>query len=256
MATIESRGFRRASILAALGLGAAAFGFAQEVGKVPPQTTPLQGPNAYGTSSLTCRTIQAFDFQPFADGETIQADGAGGRYLVATPNFTVQAPLYLPSGAVIDHFELDGCDSDATARIAVELFHCSGGACSSAPFATAQTTDPSTPGCTTVSSVVSALTVDNVANYYFVQVSLTVAGNTVSFRAVRVFYKLQVSAAPAVATFGDVPTTAPQFRFVEALAAAGITAGCGGGNFCPNDPITRGQMAVFLSAALGLHFPN
>lgn len=256
MMRIETPGFRRVSILVAACLGAAVFGFAQEVGKVPPQTIPVQGPKAYGTSSLTCRTIQAFDFQPFSDGETLQADGAAGRYLVATPNFTVQAPLYLPSGAVIDHFELDGCDADATARIAAELYRCSGGICSSAPFGVAQTTDLATPGCTTLSSAVDALTVDNLANYYFVQVSLTVAGNTVSFRAVRVFYKLQVSAGPAVATFGDVPTTAPQFRFVEALAAAGITAGCGGGNFCPNDPITRGQMAVFLSAALGLHFPN
>jgi len=29
----------------------------------------------------------------------------------------------------------------------------------------------------------------------------------------------------------------------------GITGGCGGDNFCPNDPITRAQMAVFLVAA-------
>lgn len=69
-------------------------------------------------------------------------------------------------------------------------------------------------------------------------------------------YTLQVSAAPAIATFTDVPTTSPRLKFVEALVAAGITAGCGGGNYCPNSPITRGQMAVFLAAALGLHFPN
>jgi hypothetical protein len=25
-----------------------------------------------------------------------------------------------------------------------------------------------------------------------------------------------------------------------------VTAGCGGGNYCPNDPNIRGQMAVFL----------
>jgi hypothetical protein len=27
------------------------------------------------------------------------------------------------------------------------------------------------------------------------------------------------------------------------------------GNFCPDGPLTRGQMAVFLSKALGLQFP-
>jgi hypothetical protein len=37
--------------------------------------------------------------------------------------------------------------------------------------------------------------------------------------------------------------------FVERLAAEGITGGCGNGNFCPNDPVTRAQMAVFLVAA-------
>ena len=39
-------------------------------------------------------------------------------------------------------------------------------------------------------------------------------------------------------------------------AAAGITAGCGGGNFCPDQPITRKQEAAFIAKALGLHWPN
>ena len=67
-------------------------------------------------------------------------------------------------------------------------------------------------------------------------------------------YQLKVSPAPAVATFLDVPTNHPFFQFVEALAASGITGGCGGGNYCPNNPVTRGQMAVFLAKALGLQF--
>jgi S-layer homology domain len=69
------------------------------------------------------------------------------------------------------------------------------------------------------------------------------------------WFELQVSPAPPAATFGDVPTTHVFFQFIEALNASGITAGCGSGNFCPDAPLTRGQMAVFLSKALGLHFP-
>lgn len=35
---------------------------------------------------------------------------------------------------------------------------------------------------------------------------------------------------------------------------SGITAGCGTG-YCPDNPVTRGQMAVFLTKALGLYWP-
>ncbi|MGF1667199.1 MAG: S-layer homology domain-containing protein [Acidimicrobiia bacterium] len=40
---------------------------------------------------------------------------------------------------------------------------------------------------------------------------------------------------------------------IEKLAAAGVTRGCnppGNDRFCPNDPVTRGQMAAFLRRAL------
>ena len=38
---------------------------------------------------------------------------------------------------------------------------------------------------------------------------------------------------------------------IVSLYDSGITAGCGNGNFCPDDPVTRGQMAVFIEASLG-----
>jgi hypothetical protein len=38
------------------------------------------------------------------------------------------------------------------------------------------------------------------------------------------------------------------------VKASGITAGCSATLYCPDAPLTRGQMAVFLSKALGLHF--
>jgi S-layer homology domain len=74
-------------------------------------------------------------------------------------------------------------------------------------------------------------------------------------RGARILYRRQVSPAPSVATFADVPTNHPFFQFVEALAASGITAGCGTDIYCPDAPLTRGQMAVFLAKALGLHWP-
>lgn len=47
--------------------------------------------------------------------------------------------------------------------------------------------------------------------------------------------------------FADVPAAASYHDDVEALVNAGITSGCGGGNYCPSNPVTRGQMAQFLN---------
>jgi len=53
--------------------------------------------------------------------------------------------------------------------------------------------------------------------------------------------------APATGTvFADVASTDFAAAWIEALAAAGITDGCGGGNYCPGTPVSRAQMAVFL----------
>ncbi|MBK8620059.1 MAG: S-layer homology domain-containing protein [Anaerolineales bacterium] len=52
--------------------------------------------------------------------------------------------------------------------------------------------------------------------------------------------------------FADVATDAFGAAFIKQLVADGITAGCGGGNYCPNDSVTRAQMAVFLVRAFNL----
>jgi hypothetical protein len=46
--------------------------------------------------------------------------------------------------------------------------------------------------------------------------------------------------------FGDVPVDYWSGAWIKQLAAEGITAGCGNGNYCPEQPVTRAQMAVFL----------
>jgi hypothetical protein len=57
----------------------------------------------------------------------------------------------------------------------------------------------------------------------------------------------------ATHSFSDVATSAFYHDSVAAIANAGITGGCGGSKYCPNSPVTRGQMAVFLNrlGALG-----
>ncbi len=54
---------------------------------------------------------------------------------------------------------------------------------------------------------------------------------------------------PACVTpmFADVPCSNPLAPWINELALRGITAGCGGGNYCPGNNVTRGQMAVFIT---------
>jgi subtilisin family serine protease len=51
--------------------------------------------------------------------------------------------------------------------------------------------------------------------------------------------------------FSDIAGT-PFEAEIEWIADEGITTGCGGDRFCPTRKVTRGQMATFLSRALGL----
>jgi hypothetical protein len=58
-------------------------------------------------------------------------------------------------------------------------------------------------------------------------------------------------------TFVDVPIGNPFFDAVNVLRLWGITSGCGPATFCPNDTITRSQMAIFMvRAMLGDPCPN
>jgi glucose/arabinose dehydrogenase len=55
--------------------------------------------------------------------------------------------------------------------------------------------------------------------------------------------------------FGDVVCPSLFADWIEQLAAEGITAGCGGGNYCPSAAVTRAQMAVFLTKTFSLPLP-
>ena len=61
----------------------------------------------------------------------------------------------------------------------------------------------------------------------------------------------------AVTGFNDVPSTHWAAAWIVQLAAEGITGGCfsprpEGRAYCPDDPVTRAQMAVFLGKAFEL----
>jgi hypothetical protein len=59
-----------------------------------------------------------------------------------------------------------------------------------------------------------------------------------------------VPPACTVPLFADVPCSNSYAPWINELVRRGVTAGCGGGNYCPGTSVTRAQMAVFLLATL------
>ena len=53
-----------------------------------------------------------------------------------------------------------------------------------------------------------------------------------------------------VQIFPDVPNDAFAAAWIDELANLGITSGCGGGLYCPDRPVSRAEMAVFLLKTL------
>jgi hypothetical protein len=218
-------------------------------------------PDTYGTASRTYIALSAWNFVPLRSADTYewQANPFG---IYATSGFLsnyYHAGLQLPAGAIVDHIEMNVCDTDATGHFNAFILRTN----QTGTFATLAswlvTTDAETPGCVNRSfTLPTPFTVDNASYVYTFEVGITDSttppGISLMLLGARVGYKLQISPDPSTATFTDVPVGHPFHRFVEALVAAGITGGCGGGNYCPDAPVTRGQMAVFLSGALGLHW--
>ena len=203
------------------------------------------------TSRVTLTAVSFLLVEGTEDGIGVAAT----RSCVSVDPCTWLAGVSVPSGARITRLELEACDADSASKVAFGLRRHPVPAQDAVPVVVGASTGiADTPGCALFPVTVDHI-VDNAANSYVAEVSAA-PGVNVRFGALRVDYELQVSPAPAEATFGDVPASHPFFQFVEALAAAQITSGCGGGNFCPDAPVTRGQMAVFLSKALGLHFPD
>ncbi len=256
-----SKAFRSAALRILVLLLPASFALGQEVNLRTPSENavlapPQTAPDTYGTTGSVVYTIWATEFQLFAgDTEGIQ-DGNTGARTCGQVTCSFLGTAHLPSGAAITSIELEACDGSATTQLQFFLFR------GVSPVQTLQllsapsgTGVAATPGCALFTALTIPHTVDNNAGAYAVDV-IVPTDPDIAFAAVRIRYNLQVSPAPGTATFNDVPTGHPQFQFIEALVASGVTAGCGAGNYCPDANLTRGQMAVFLSKALGLHFPN
>jgi hypothetical protein len=209
----------------------------------------------FGVDSPSVAVISAWEMEPDSSTATwSSAELNAYRYL--TNAGLLLAPVHVPQGASILSIELDACDSSALKGVNAALSRYS--AAGLTVLATLSTGDGPMPGCDRFAADLTAgpETVDNYLYTYLVSAQNGSLIGDATIGAIRVVYELQVSPGPGTATFNDVPTSDPAFQFIEALVASGVTAGCGGGNYCPDAPLTRRQMAVFLAKALGLFWPE
>ena len=228
---------------------------------------------SFGPSSQVL-TIGAAEFrsrEPYGGLETLWYDGYLYDFYPADPDFNhwYLAPLALPDGALIEEMCLFAHDSYPADQVAINL-----SAVKLAPGGEVATSRPVGPyvkstddpyynrTCASLSETVRRKldvdedgSLDNAVWYIRAYVPKPNFGS-LGLGGVRIRWRRTTSPEPSVPTFGDVPPSHGFYEFIEALATSGITGGCGGGNYCPNSPLTRGQMAVFLAKALGLHWPN
>ncbi len=209
---------------------------------------PIEKPN-YGITNVTYYTIAAVEFLPI-DSSLAYSNGTKfDRYPLGVSVGEFQASPHLPSGALLTSVEFDYCDNNPNADANDSLYVSDVSWDGTYLSQVAALNSSGFPGCSFDSRDVSAqgYTVDNVFHRLVLQIVAS-TGPDPSFVGVILGYRLQVSPAPATQTFSDVPTNHQFFQFVEALAAAGITAGYPDGRFGVDDPITRAPGgSVFLS---------
>ncbi len=63
----------------------------------------------------------------------------------------------------------------------------------------------------------------------------------------KIYHGTSYTPPAATGVFSDVPVSMPLAPWIEEMARLSITSGCGPGSYCPGNPVTRGQMAVFLA---------
>ena len=234
-----------------------AVGLSQDVGGLRGTAVPVEvglsaAPDTFGISSQTVVMIGSFQFQPNQPSTTIVSFQGIDRYVSSTGGAIAHADL--PNGALVEKIELRACDTSATDAVVLNFYSCAtqGALCS--PVANLTTGAAAMPGCGNFAfTLASPLQVDNQ-----VPLVLTIATGTSSattFSGARLYYRLQVSPAPASPSFTDVPTNYWAFQHIEALKASGITGGVTPTTYEPESNVTRAQMAVFLAKALGLHWP-
>ncbi len=284
------KSFRKSVLLLALLTFAATTLLAQDQSQAlnassrPPQASvpkvpkpAPQRPTTFGTSAVSYIIVPAAEFRPHSNSSGYAYDDFGRGQLYPTGSPTdFSAAVHVPSGAQVVYMELDGTDSSATDYVLASLTYCDypstnctyhplvgssiGNDCNIAGFICSGLANIDDRELVSVDLSSENIIADNFNNVITVLVEPSEATGLEKVGAVIIGYVLQVSAAPATASFNDVPTSDFAFQYIEALFASGVTGGCGANPpfvppvYCPDAFVTRRQMGIFFAKALGLQW--
>ena len=227
------------------------------------KTSPPNQPKANFGDGTNYTTYEARSFNGReGDFNYRTVDGTQMYCTSVTEEAFAETQLQLPHGARLDSLDWWGSDTSSENMTVFLLERCQADAAASSVVSTALVSSSSSPfnGNFFDNSIVGGHTIDNHSCAYIVRIRFDNddtgcrEGAALQLSKIRVQWARQISPAPASPTFSDVPNGSQFYPSVEALVASGITGGCGGGNFCPDNFVTRGQMAAFLSRALGVSF--
>ncbi len=218
---------------------------------------------SYGITNTDYMTVTAAEFRPIhpsylylIDFSNLMMTNTGGGNIFI-------APVSMPSGALVIGLELAGCDLFTGDNMQVALGRVeepNGLFENMAEVFTDGTASSPGDGCNFwLDASVVTPTIDNFTYSYYVLVAFGILTPPytpdLKLRAVRLYWKRQVQPSDGTPAFGDVPIGNAYRQYVEAAAALGILSPCAPGFFCPDNPVTRAQLALALAKALGLDYP-
>jgi hypothetical protein len=244
------------------------------------QGVPPRAPNQFGGSPIKT-VVPSQSFVPLTNASVYASTVTGYHFTTQGPVF-MWAPLEVPIGASVEEVCLEVFDNNDATFVAFIVVGAEAGSAGNPAPGIAAIADAQTPpggagpGYVSICAVANpgfsfpftvrtkgnldATGTDTTLHYYLIVLLPTARGaDDVMAGPAVVTWSRVVTAPPPTPTFSDVPATHIFRKWIEALAVSGITGGCDAGppaRYCPAEPITRGQMAVFVAQALGLYYPD
>ena len=194
--------------------------------------------------------VTAWDFETDLSSDTWSSTGTNfmERYTIAGDGWW-NAPVRLPSGCRVTAI--------------FYYYYRSAGTVSMSFYRANSSTSSSTLHSTSYSGGLSGhlvtsaglnVRIANGSGYYFVRFVLGNGGTSRRLWGVRILWERDIAPGGSP-IFNDVQDTSyVHYAAINNMYRSGITTGCPYPNYCPNDYVTRAQMASFLARALGLYW--